>query len=84
MASEQAKTGKLDASTSSNQEIPADKEPNTKGTTNITLGKALAQRALYGSQPPRRRAKGRKVANTGAGLLPSRLSKVSLADNPED
>ncbi|KAF5737035.1 hypothetical protein HS088_TW14G01191 [Tripterygium wilfordii] len=82
MASEQAKTGNLETSTSSNQEIPAEKEPNRKGITNNSPGKALAQRALYG--PHHRRAKGRKVANTGARSLPSRLSKVSLADNPSD
>ncbi|TXG71638.1 hypothetical protein EZV62_000217 [Acer yangbiense] len=75
MASEKGNARDLEASTSSNQVI----QPNTKGAaSNSNVGKALARRALSGSQ--NRRSHGRKVANSGARMLPSRLSKVSLAE----
>ncbi|KAJ4722070.1 hypothetical protein OWV82_005633 [Melia azedarach] len=77
MASEKANAGDLETSTKDNQAI----QPNTNGTSNSSFGKALARRALSGSH--HRRGHGRKVANTGARLLPSRLSKVSLAEETE-
>ncbi|KAG2726969.1 hypothetical protein I3760_01G138000 [Carya illinoinensis] len=81
MASEKANANgsDLDARTSSNQATTIDKKPDTKGAANSNLGKALAQRALYGSH--NRRVGGRKITNSGARLLPSRLSKVSLGED---
>ncbi|CAN4093011.1 unnamed protein product [Withania somnifera] len=47
------------------------------------LGKALAHRAVFGSGS--RRGRARKVRNTNdLKTLPSRLSKVSLADEGQD
>lgn len=69
-------------STSSNQNQV--RKPNTKegssGSSN--LEKALAKRALLGSH--HRRAGGRRsTANYTTRSLPSRLSKVSLADHQD-
>lgn len=50
--------------------------------TESSLGKAVAQRAVYGSSQPRRRR--RKVRNIDNRRLPSRLSKVSIADELEN
>lgn len=47
------------------------------------MGKALAHRALYGSNT-NRRGKSRKFRNQDIKTLPSRLSKVSLADETAD
>lgn len=82
MASEKANANDLDACTSSNQAKSSDKKPNTKGTTNTNLGKALAQIALSGSQ--NHRVGRKKFANSSAKSLPSRLSKVSLAEDSVD
>uniref|UniRef100_A0A2N9EMT5 Uncharacterized protein n=1 Tax=Fagus sylvatica TaxID=28930 RepID=A0A2N9EMT5_FAGSY len=77
MASEKA-----NACTSSNQTKSSDEKPNTKATTCSNLEKALAQRALSGSH--NHRVGRRKFANSGAKLQPSRLSKVSLAEDSVD
>lgn len=79
MASEQANDGDMDACTSNKQALLQDKKPNTKGASNSNFEKALAQRALFGSQ--NHRIKGRKGVNNCAIKLPSRLSKVSLAED---
>ncbi|KAH7573502.1 hypothetical protein JRO89_XS03G0160800 [Xanthoceras sorbifolium] len=78
MASEKDNARDLEASTSSNQAI----QPNTKGASNSNVGKALARRVISGSH--NRRSHGRKVAYIGARMLPSRLSKVSLAEDSTD
>ncbi|KAF2289116.1 hypothetical protein GH714_028993 [Hevea brasiliensis] len=78
MASDKAIVVDLDACTSNKQATVADKKPNMKGAGNSNFEKALAQRALFGSH--NHRVKGRKTVNNGARLSPSRLSKVSLAD----
>lgn len=54
---------------------PADSKEQRKSN----FGKALAHRALYGSSSRR----GRKDTTNNARTLPSRLSKVSLADDTE-
>ncbi|EEF43047.1 conserved hypothetical protein [Ricinus communis] len=78
MASEKFIVIDLDACTSSKQATVADKKPSTKSSGNPKFEKALAQRALFGSQS--HRTKGRKIINNGARMSPSRLSKVSLAE----
>ncbi len=78
MASEEDIVVDLDACTSNKQVTEADKKPNTKGAGNSNFEKALARRALFGSH--NHRVKGRKIVNNGERLSPSRLSKVSLAD----
>lgn len=78
MASEKANARDLEASTSNNQAV----QPNTKSASNSNVGKAVARRAVSGSQ--HRKSKGRKVANSSARMLPSRLSKVSLAEDSTD
>lgn len=75
MASEKANARDPEVSTKSNQET----QPTT---SNPSFGKAMASRALSGSHS--RRGHGRKLKNTGARLLPSRLSKVSLAEDSTD
>lgn len=79
MASEKGNANNIDACTNSNQSTSLDKKPNTKGTTNDNLVKTLAQRALYGSH--NHRVGGRKITNSSARSLPSRLSKVSLGED---
>ncbi|KAL9401963.1 hypothetical protein Peur_005812 [Populus x canadensis] len=79
MSSEKANVGDLNASTSNKQAILPNKTPST---SNSNFEKVLAQRALFGSRNYRTR--GRKIKNNGANLLPSRLSKVSLADDSSD
>ncbi|KAF8401385.1 hypothetical protein HHK36_012323 [Tetracentron sinense] len=84
MASEEANTEVSDAHTSNNQAIAAGRPPNTQGTSHTGLGRALAQRALTRSN--RRRGGDRKAGNNDSQSLqslPSRLSKVSLADDTE-
>lgn len=70
------------ASTGGNQPMKADNNsPNTKIAASSNMGnKTLAERAVYGSQQ-RRKTGRRKHFIHGFRLLPSRLSKVSLADN---
>lgn len=82
MASDKANAKELDACTSSNQAVSLDKKHGTKETTNSNYGKALVQRALYGSH--NRRVGGRKMTNGSARLLPSRLSKVSMGEDSAD
>uniref|UniRef100_F6H747 Uncharacterized protein n=1 Tax=Vitis vinifera TaxID=29760 RepID=F6H747_VITVI len=83
MASEKANARIPDSCTSSNQAALAERTTNTNSTTNSNFGKALAQRALFRS---RRRlwVGGRKTTNNEAKSLPSRLSKVSLAEDSEN
>ncbi|KAF3456303.1 hypothetical protein FNV43_RR00953 [Rhamnella rubrinervis] len=72
----------LEGSTSSNQNQV--KKPNTSegSSTSSNIEKALAKRALLGSHHRRGR---RSSANYSATTrsLPSRLSKVSLADHQD-
>lgn len=83
MASNKENNAKdLEATTSSNQLNLQGKKPNTEGTTSSNLEKALPKRACFGSQ--HRRVGGRRSVNYSIRPLPSRLSKVSLAeDSPE-
>lgn len=46
------------------------------------MGKAIAHRAVYGSS--HRRARSTRLRNNNVKTLPSRLSKVSIADEPEN
>ncbi|KAL2535256.1 hypothetical protein Fot_16647 [Forsythia ovata] len=46
------------------------------------LGKAIAHRAVYGSG--QRRGRSTRLRNNNVKTLPSRLSKVSIADEPEN
>lgn len=60
-------------------------QDHTKASTDEyrLLGKALAHRAVFGSG--NRRGRGRKVRNMNdLKTLPSRLSKVSLADQDQN
>ena len=50
--------------------------------TESSVGKAVARRAVYGSSQPRRR--GTRLRNIHNNRRPSRLSKVSLADELEN
>lgn len=78
MAAEKIMVVDLDACTTHKQVTEADNKPNTKGAGNSNYEKALAQRALFGSH--NHRVKARKFTKNGARLSPSRLSKVSLAE----
>ncbi|WCJ23381.1 hypothetical protein M5689_005408 [Euphorbia peplus] len=71
----------LDACTSNKQSTTTtDKKGKSKGAVkSSSFEKALAYRALYGSHNSR--SKSRNVTNYGTRLSPSRLSKVSLADD---
>jgi hypothetical protein len=60
--------------TSVNSETPTSAVPR--------FGKALAHRALYGSSS--RHGGSRKARSSDVKTLPSRLSKVSLADDTEN
>ena len=53
---------------------------NSKQSENGHLGKAVAYRAVYGSYSSSRSGT-RNARNSDARMLPSRLSKVSVADN---
>ncbi|OVA16835.1 hypothetical protein BVC80_1543g301 [Macleaya cordata] len=79
MASEKEDIKISDTHASSNQEITTERSPNKEATRQSHLGRAIAQRALYGSN--RRRIGSRKVVKNDARSLSSRLSKVSFADN---
>ncbi|KGN57150.1 hypothetical protein Csa_011148 [Cucumis sativus] len=69
----------------------AEKNPNSKASTatatataaSNNVGKALAERAVYGSQQRRTGRRRRNLIHEHGAtrLLPSRLSKVSLADH---
>lgn len=56
--------------------------PDDGETSEHSLGKAVARRAVYGSIQRRRR--GRRAREIDTRRLPSRLSKVSLADEHEN
>ncbi|GMN55223.1 hypothetical protein TIFTF001_024344 [Ficus carica] len=81
--SDKANAGDLEACTSGNQVNLQDKKPNTNGTTSSSLEKALAKRALLGSRR-QHQAGGRRVSSNAPRSLPSRLSKVSLAEDAAD
>lgn len=66
----------------SNETDAAEMWQHTAEITESGVGKAVARRAVYGSSQPRRR--GRKVRIIDNKTRPSRLSKVSLADEPEN
>ncbi|KAB2021467.1 hypothetical protein ERO13_D07G131300v2 [Gossypium hirsutum] len=55
---------------------------STQDSTKFHLSKALARRAVYGSSS-RRGTGNRKVRGNDARALPSRLSKVSLAEDED-
>ncbi|KAF8015576.1 hypothetical protein BT93_H1176 [Corymbia citriodora subsp. variegata] len=79
MASEKAAFGK-ETGTSSNQANCVAREHKSEGgMSSSNLGKVLVQRALFGSR--RRRFGGKKSSSEAAKMLPSRLSKVSLAED---
>ncbi|KAJ4848411.1 hypothetical protein Tsubulata_032782 [Turnera subulata] len=83
MAPENGNVGDLDGCSSSEQAThQKERKPNTIVTGNPNYDKVLAQRALLGSR--KRRGKSRKMVNHEARSLPSRLSKVSLADESVD
>uniref|UniRef100_A0A9I9CPT1 Uncharacterized protein n=1 Tax=Cucumis melo TaxID=3656 RepID=A0A9I9CPT1_CUCME len=63
---------------------PAEKNPNSKAATaSNNMGKALAERAVYGTQQRRTGRRRRNLIHEHGAirLLPSRLSRVSLADH---
>ncbi|KAG6597562.1 hypothetical protein SDJN03_10742, partial [Cucurbita argyrosperma subsp. sororia] len=62
-----------------NQPTKPEKNPSSKAAASSNVGKALAHRAVYGAQ--KRWTGRRRNPVHGVRLLPSRLSKVSLADN---
>ncbi|KAJ0034411.1 hypothetical protein Pint_24404 [Pistacia integerrima] len=78
MASEKTSGRDLEAGATSDPAI----QPDTTGASNSNFGKAVARRAVSGSR--KRRVHGRKVATGDARSLPSRLSKVSLAEDSTD
>ncbi|KAF5198078.1 Heparan-alpha-glucosaminide n-acetyltransferase [Thalictrum thalictroides] len=59
--------------------LMVEKSTNAESMPQSHVGRSVAQRALYGSN--RRRIGNRKGTNNDKRSLPSRLSKVSLADN---
>uniref|UniRef100_A0A803Q4Y8 Uncharacterized protein n=1 Tax=Cannabis sativa TaxID=3483 RepID=A0A803Q4Y8_CANSA len=84
MASSKANEACTSTSTSQVMSMQ-EKKPNTKGSTssNSNMEKALVKRALFGSRH-HRHGGGRRNSNSGVRSLPSRLSKVSLADEQAD
>ncbi|XVF22130.1 hypothetical protein REPUB_Repub12eG0147400 [Reevesia pubescens] len=77
MATERANADQtMHTQTYSNVENSTERGESTK----FHFSKALAHRAVYGSSS-RRGTGSRKVRNNDARILPSRLSKVSLADD---
>lgn len=81
MASEKANAEISDTSNGGGlQDDITDRSPHGNFSTRYQqFGKALAHRALYGSSS--RRAGGRRLRTNDVKTLPSRLSKVSLADD---
>ncbi|OMO82043.1 hypothetical protein COLO4_23271 [Corchorus olitorius] len=55
-----------------------------ESTKFVHFSKALAHRAVYGGSSSRRSSGTRKIRSNDARTLPSRLSKVSLADDDDD
>ena len=83
MASEQANPRIPDACTSSNQATVAERTTNANSKSSSSFGKALAQRAVFRSHR-RQMVGGKKSTSNEAKSLPSRLSKVSLAEDSEN
>ncbi|KAJ0112085.1 hypothetical protein Patl1_00921 [Pistacia atlantica] len=85
MATETAKAGVSDTEyidsiqpDASEQQTP----PHRNASEKSDLGKTLAHRAVYGTSS--RRGGSRKERTNDVRTLPSRLSKVSLADDTEN
>ncbi|XP_048129320.1 uncharacterized protein LOC125313617 [Rhodamnia argentea] len=79
MASEKAACAE-DTGMSRNQAICTAREHKSEeGASSSNLGKVLVKRALFGSR--RRPVWRQKSSNEAVKLLPSRLSKVSLAED---
>ncbi|XVF72701.1 hypothetical protein PTKIN_Ptkin12aG0141400 [Pterospermum kingtungense] len=66
-----------------NEENSTERSASSKESDKFHFSKALAHRAVYGSSS-RRGIGGRKVRINDARTLPSRLSKVSLADDDSE
>lgn len=81
MASEKANAEVSETSTDENQASSSEKLPNGEQRGVSNLGKTLAHRAIFG--PGRRRPTDGKFRSNEVKALPSRLSKVSLADGRE-
>ncbi|KAI9122749.1 hypothetical protein K1719_005638 [Acacia pycnantha] len=82
MASEKDSSRGFDSSSGNSnmkQGISMEEASHTNCTNKSNMGKELARRALLRSH--QRRNGRRKVANNSVKSLPSRLSKVSLADD---
>ncbi len=78
MATENANAEVSHTQSSSTKDNSTEQSPNSKQSTTTHFGKALAYRAVYGSSS--RRTGSRKVTTNDLKSLPSRLSKVSLAE----
>ncbi|KAK9282245.1 hypothetical protein L1049_005159 [Liquidambar formosana] len=78
MATEKANAEVSNTYSGSSQDISVERSPGNKESAYHHLGKALAHRALHGSSS--RHTGSRKVRTNDVRMLPSRLSKVSLAD----
>ncbi|KAK4558956.1 hypothetical protein RGQ29_008272 [Quercus rubra] len=78
MATEKANAEVSQTPSSSTQDNSTDQSENSKQSATPYFGKALAHRALYGSGS--RSSGSRKVRTNDVKSLPSRLSKVSLAE----
>ncbi|GFP80625.1 hypothetical protein PHJA_000205800 [Phtheirospermum japonicum] len=64
------------------KDAPESSQNSSEEETDSGLGKAIARRAVYGSSHRKRR--GTRLRNSDAKKLPSRLSKVSIADKLEN
>lgn len=83
MASEKDSSRGFDSNSANSkmkQGISMEEASHTNGTAKSNMVKELARRALLKSH--QRRNGRRKIANNSVKSLPSRLSKVSLADDP--
>ena len=78
MATEKANARVSQTQSSSTQDNSTDQSENSKQSATPFFGQALAHRALYGSGS--RSSGSRKVRTNDVKSLPSRLSKVSLAE----
>lgn len=78
MASEKDSSREFESS-DSKQGISVEEMPTTNGTARCNIGKELARRALLRSH--QRRNGRRKFVNNSVKSLPSRLSRVSLAED---
>ena len=84
MASEKGNAEVSDTHSSSIQANTSEQSSKSKQSEEPHFGKALAHRALYGASSSGRRSGGRKLRVNDVKAQPSRLSKVSLADNEEN